>query len=323
MAFNQTRAAPGDRASWVDISNAQVFIQKTDGLIQFFVQAGAYSLPDLGTPYVKASSLTRETYGIVPQTFVKMAPSDHFNLMIGKLPSIWGSETTFSFENSNIERGLLWNQTNSVNRGIQVNYTKGSLTVALSLNDGLYSNRYDWGSALIGLAVDSENMITVDVAGDYFGHSAVSSTATPPAQDNSQVYGLIFSHSAGPVMVMPYIQYSYVPAVPSANIRRDASTMGAGAIAKYSFTRRFALAARAEYIGSTGTAAQGAPNLLYGPGSRAWSLTLTPTYQFKTFFVRGEVSFVKIDNLTPGLAFGQLGQAATQTRAMVETGILY
>jgi hypothetical protein len=40
-----------------------------------------------------------------------------------------------------------------------------------------------------------------------------------------------------------------------------------------SFTLRF------EYIGGTGSAANGAPNLLYGPASNAWSITLTPTYQ--------------------------------------------
>ena len=75
LAFTQTNAVPGDRASWGDFSNAQVFIQKTDGLVQFFVQAGAYSLPALGSPYIKASSITGDTCGVAPQAFVKFVPN--------------------------------------------------------------------------------------------------------------------------------------------------------------------------------------------------------------------------------------------------------
>ena len=52
---NPTRGAPGDASSYLDLDNAQVEIQKTDGWLQFYVQAGDYSLPTLGAPYSKAS----------------------------------------------------------------------------------------------------------------------------------------------------------------------------------------------------------------------------------------------------------------------------
>ncbi len=58
IAMAQDNAVPGDHDSLVDVSNARVFIQKTDGLIQFFVQGGAYSLPALGTAYVRAGDAT-------------------------------------------------------------------------------------------------------------------------------------------------------------------------------------------------------------------------------------------------------------------------
>jgi Putative beta-barrel porin-2, OmpL-like. bbp2 len=323
LAFTQTNAVPGDRASWGDFSNAQVFIQKTDGVIQFFVQAGAYSLPDLGTAYVKASSLTGDTYGVVPQAFLKIAPNAEFNIMAGKLPTLIGAEATFSFENANIERGLLWNQENAVNRGVQANYSKGPLTLSLSVNDGFYSNHYTWGTFLVAWALNPRDTITVDGGGDYFGHGATSSFATPLAANNGQIYNLMFSHNSGPLTLTPYLQYTYVPAVPSIGLTHSASTFGLALIAKYSFTPALSVALRGEYISSTGNSAQGAPNLLYGPGSNAWSLTFTPTYQFKIFFVRGEVSYVKADGITPGFAFGQSGAAADQTRAMIETGVLF
>jgi len=52
------------------------------------------------------------------------------------LPTLVGAEYTFSFENMNIERGLLWNQENAVNRGVQLNYAADPFTFAFSWNDG-------------------------------------------------------------------------------------------------------------------------------------------------------------------------------------------
>jgi len=85
----------------------------------------------------------------------------------------------------------------------------------------------------------------------------------------------------------------------------------------------FSLPLRFEYIASTGSAANGAANLLYGPGSKAWSITLTPTYQYKIFFARAEFSHVGTSSTTPGLVFGRDGMNTTQTRAILEAGILF
>jgi hypothetical protein len=78
-----------------------------------------------------------------------------------------------------------------------------------------------------------------------------------------------------------------------------------------------------EYISSTGNALNGAPNLMYGPGSKAWSITVTPTYQYKIYFVRAEFSYVDASSTTPGSAFGPLGVATSQTRGLIETGVLF
>src|SRR5271169_339684 len=54
----QSNPAPGNRSWQPDLSNGQVFVQKTDGLFQFFVEAGAYSLASLGSTYLSASTAT-------------------------------------------------------------------------------------------------------------------------------------------------------------------------------------------------------------------------------------------------------------------------
>ena len=144
MGLVQNNHVPGDDTKQADLSNGQVFIQKTDGWFQFYLQAGAYNIPDLGLPFVSTDNTINGLFGPLPVAFLKLQAGKNTSFLIGELPTLIGAEYTFSFENMNIERGLLWNQENAVNRGIQVNQTMGKFTASLSWNDGFYSNRYSW-----------------------------------------------------------------------------------------------------------------------------------------------------------------------------------
>lgn len=322
IAQYQDHGFPGDDQTLADITNAQAVVQKTDGIFQFAVQAGVYSLPDLGAPYVKAASATRSLYGALPQAYVKIAPTSEFSFEVGKLPTLIGAEYTFSYENMNVERGLLWNQETAVSRGIQVNYAKGPLTLAASVNDGFYSGRYNWVSASLGYTIDKENSLTL-VGGGNLGHTARSSAATPILQNNGEIYNLILTHTAGPWIVSPYIQYTRVHAEPELGIPNGASTYGAALLVSYAVSKNLHLAGRAEYIGQSGTPGGSTPSLLYGPGSRAWSLTFTPTYQHGILFIRGEASHVGAANITPGDALGASYNRKSQNRLLAEAGFLF
>jgi hypothetical protein len=319
LAFTQDHQVPGDKSSRADLSNAQVIVQKTDGVLQYYVQAGTYSLISLGAPYVKSSQIGDLTYNVVPVAYAKLAPTAEFSIEAGKLPTLIGAEYTFSYENPNITRGLLWNQETAISRGVQANYAKGPLTVSVSWNDGFYSNKYTWGSALISYAINSENTLAL-VGGGNFSHEPVSTFATPLAQNNGQIYNVIWTHTAGPFLFIPYFQYTYVPAIPSLGILNSASTTGFAVLGKYSITPEFSIAARGEYISAS---SGGTTNLLYGPGSSAWSLTVTPTYQVKTFFVRGELAYTEADSITRGFGFGKTGLEKSQTRGLIETGVVF
>jgi hypothetical protein len=48
----QNHAVVGDFYNRLDVSNAEAIIQKADGVIQYYLQVGGYSIPALGTPYV-------------------------------------------------------------------------------------------------------------------------------------------------------------------------------------------------------------------------------------------------------------------------------
>jgi Putative beta-barrel porin-2, OmpL-like. bbp2 len=323
----QNNPFPGDQRSLASLSNGQFFFQKTDGLFQYFVQVGAYTLPALGTPYFNTPKATGDFFGPLPQAFIKFAPTEEFSIQAGKLPTLIGAEYTFSFENMNIQRGLLWNQENAVNRGVQLNYTAGPLTTSFSWNDGFYSNRYTWLTGSVAYTVDPANSFSV-VAGGNFAHTAKATLATPLFQNNQTILNLIYTYNSAPWTITPYFQFTHVPEASSIGALTSASTYGGAILANYRFgdgspLPGVSLPIRFEYIASTGSAANGAPNLLYGPGSNAWSITLTPTYQYQIYFVRAEYSHVSANSTTPGLAFGRSGTNTTQDRVVVEAGILF
>src|SRR3954470_2152007 len=312
LGLFQSNPILGDHSDHGDASNAQVFFQKTEGLFQFLTQIGAYSFPSVGAPYISSGRTVGDFFGPVPVAYGKIQPTEEFSIQGGKLPTLIGAEYAFTFQNMNIERGLLWNQEPIISRGVQGNYSSGPLTVSLSLNDGLYSNNYSWISGLVSYTLNKSNTIAVAGGGAY-QNTAKSTFVTPVVQNNSRIINAIYTYNAEPWTITPYFQYTDVPS--SANLGvLNAQTYGGAVLANYKLTDNINIAGRAEYITSSG-----AGNVLYGSGSSAGSLTLTPTYQMGVWFVRGEVSAVHIFDGTEGLAFGPSGTDKTQVRGLVET----
>jgi hypothetical protein len=314
---------PGNNRNVGGLDNGQFFVQKTDGLFQFYAQAGAYSITSLGSPFIStplatwgANSPSGNLWGWFPQGFAKIAPTDTFSLEAGKLPTLIGAEYTFSFENINVERGLLWNQEPAISKGGQANYTWGPVAFSLSFNDGFDSGVWNWITGSATYTLNPANSFEF-VAGGNTGTTRINTLRTPILQSNSSIYNLIYTYNADPWIVQPYFQATHVPA--NAGLYGpSASTFGGAVLVNYDVGAGFNLGGRVEYLGTTGN-----NNLLYGPGSGAFSLTFTPTYQYRYFFARGEVSWVHANSITSGLAFGTNGTETNQTRVLVETGILF
>lgn len=317
----QSRSTPGVASSFADVSNAQVIIQKPEGVIQFLVQAGLYNHETLGTPLVRSTQFTDITYGPVPQAWLKLAPSSNFNIQAGILPTLIGLEAPFSFQNLNIDRGILWGQENVLTRGVQANLTVGKFAFSLALTDGFFSGKFNWLSGTATYNFDSSNILTL-VAGGALTKNDRSTFATPVFQNNSSIYNIIYTYTKGPILIQPYFQYTHVPSL--AFLGTTATDSFSGAIlARYTVSENFSLPVRFEYISTTGSAASGAASLIYGPGSRAFTFTVTPTYTWKRFFVRPEFSIVSASKITPGFAFGADGRARSQARGRVEFGVMF
>jgi hypothetical protein len=324
--FGNNPAFSGDEGH-VDVSNAQVFVQKTTGVFQFFLQGGAYNLPVVGVPFLKTSDTTRLTYGPFPVGYVKLVKGN-FNIEIGALPTLIGDEYTFTFQNMNIERGLLWNQEPAISRGIQLNETYKKLTLSFGWNDGFYSDRYTSLTGLLAYAVNSANTITFAAggnAGNTYARTGPASFPTPTYQNNEQIYNVIYTYTKGNVTVSPYYQYTVVKSDDNVYSTPGAHTNGGALLANYNFKHGFSLSARPEYNKSSGGVVTDEANLLgYGPGTGAFSFTVTPTWVKDAFFIRGDISIVHLTNFTTGdTGFGVGGTGTNQARGVIEAGFMF
>jgi hypothetical protein len=321
MGMWQGSHVPGDNDTHASLNNGQVFIQKADGVFQFYLQAGAYNIQSLGTPFLQTDKTISNLFGPVPVAYLKIQAGKNTSFEIGSLPTLIGAEYTFSFENMNINRGLLWNQENAVTRGIQVNQTLGKFTLTASWNDYFYSNRY---TAMSGsVAYTNGPHAIAFVAGGNFGETKFQTYATP-VQNNGSIYNVIYTYTKGPWIIQPYYQHSDVPANAKLGIVKGNTTDGGAILVSHAFKKGFSLPARWEYIASGGKSTDpDVVNLMYGPGSHATSITVTPTFQYGGFFIRGEIAYTHISNQTPGLVFGPNGTDTNQTRALAEFGFIF
>ena len=320
-AQGQTNHVAGDASKEATLSNGEIFIQKADGKFQWYVQAGEYTMPTLGAAYLDAQDTVKAFFGPVPVAFAKIATGKTTTWEIGALPTLMGAESTFTYQNFDIERGLLWGQENAVNHGIQVNQTLGKyFTASLSWNDGYYSNRYSWLSGSLTFTKGPHSLVY-----DGMGNlgQTVFQTAATPVQNNGYMHTVIYTYTKGAWIVQPYFQYGKVPTNTAVGVVKGSSATGGALSISRAFKHGFALPGRFEYIATSGSIGGPDVNLLYGPGSKATSFTVTPTYQKGGFYFRTDLAVVHAMNSTPGAVFGPIGMDATQFRAVGEFGFIF
>ncbi|GJD87051.1 MULTISPECIES: outer membrane beta-barrel protein [Methylobacterium] len=332
-----TPIVPGqrdDRVGRVDFSNVQAFIQKADGPFQFYVQTGLYSIPALGFPTFSAIDQTGLLFSPVPVVFGKWVLNDEWSIQGGRMPTNIGTELAFTFQNLNISRGLLFNQENIINQGVQVNYANGPLAASFAVTDGFYSGELNWVTGAITYKLNDANTIGINGGTHFSNYNSFNQTgrfqyATPATLQNSSIISVNYTYADGPWIVTPYFQYTKVEPVFGL---QGAETYGGAILASFAFTDNFALAGRFEYIAQSGDRfLQDRTAVLYGSGSSAYSFTVTPTFTWGRYFIRGEYSHVALVdyqrgdalNGIAGLGFGKLGNKGSQDRYMVETGFTF
>jgi hypothetical protein len=321
-ALFQNNKVPGDDSAQATLSNGQIFVQKADGKLQYFVQAGIYTMPTLSVPFLDAQDTLKDFYGPVPVAFLKLPVGKTTSFEIGSLPTLMGAESTFTYQNFNIERGIVWNQENAINRGLQVNQTVGKyLTASLSWNDGYYSDRYSFLSGSLTFTKGPHTLV-YDGMGNL-GQTVFESTATP-IQNNGAMHAVIYTYTKGPWIVSPYFQYGTYARNTKVGVLKSTSATGGAVNVSYAFKSGFSLPVRFEALTSSGSASDGSVNLLgFGAGSTGTTFTATPTYQKGGMYLRSDLAWVHANNYTPGSVFGTTGTDANQFRGVLEFGFIF
>jgi hypothetical protein len=321
-ALGQNNPLSTDDTKQATLSNGEIFIQKADGKLQYYIQAGVYTMPTLGVPFVDAQDTVKNFYGPVPVAFLKLQTGKNTQLLLGQLPTLMGAESTFTYQNFNIERGIVWNQENAINRGIQINQTLGKyLAASVSWNDGYYSNRYSWLSGSLTLT-KGPHVLVYDGMGNL--GQTVYQTAATPVQNNGYMHAVIYTYTKGPCIISPYFQYGKLPTNAKVFVPKGTSATGGALNVSYAWKNGFSLPARVEFLTSSGSATDGSVNLLgFGAGSAGTTFTATPTYQKGGFFARVDLAYVHATDFTAGGVFGKAGTDPSQFRAVGEFGFIF
>jgi hypothetical protein len=313
-----------DLSNRTDVSNALLIVNKSSGMLRYGFAAGAYNIPVLGFALNKTTQTGANTslYGAVPSIYIEYAPTSNFNLEAGKLATFIGQENTYTYENLNIQRGIIWNLETAISRGLRGTFTGSKFNGALEINDGYYSGNR--------LGVEGQ-LTNVPSASTTFEFVFVLPNASAPANAtasiaNKRLYNPLLTYTSGRWTLSPYLLFVESPSSVALGYTKSEHAFGAVFNAAYAFNSTWSLPLRIEYgkNGSTPSDTSSNANLLgYGPGSGAWTYTLTPTYRKGVFFARAEASDVKVTNFTPGTAFGTKGTQSNQFRTGVEAGLQF
>ncbi len=323
FALGQNNPIPTDDTKQATLSNGEIFIQKADGKVQYYIQAGAYTMPTLSVPFLTAQDTVKNFYGPVPVAYLKLPVGKNTQFLLGSLPTLMGAESTFTYQNFNIERGIVWNQENAVNRGIQINQTLNKyLSASVSWNDGYYSNRYSWISGSATLTKGPHSLVY-----DGMGNlgQTVYQTAATPIQNNGYMHAVIYTYTKGPWIISPYFQYGKLPTNATVGVTKGTSATGGAINVSYAWQKaasrfRFALnSSRVREAQPTdrstcwalGRAAQAPLSPRRPPIRRAASLHAS------------DLAYVHASNSTAGDVFGKAGTDPSQFRAVGEFGFIF
>jgi len=311
-----------DRTSRFNVSNAFAILTKTSGTLQFELQAGAYSLPTVGIAGNKTiqPGANTDLYGPVPLAYLEYVPSSNFNVSVGILATLTGAESTFTYQNWDIQRGAVWNVENAVSRGVRANWSQGKTTLTLGVNDGYYSGKYGAAEAAISYALDpSDSLLAVWL--DPNPRTPANATTSIA---NKELYNFVFSSTHGALQLSPYALYARSPASAALGYTASESAFGAAILANETWSSKFSTALRWESLhdGSSQTDTSSNADLIgYGPGSGITTWTLTPAWKLGGgAYFRVDLSQAHVTGPAPGLAFDPNGNSSNQSRVVVELG---
>ncbi len=326
-----------DAQSRLDVTNLMASLQKVGGPLPFYIQAGLYSFSTLGLPLYSSFDQSSLYFGPLPIADGEYQFNDEWSFQGGRMPTNIGTEMIFTYQNTNITRGLLVGQENFFNHGVQVNYASGPWNASVAVVDGFFSGEFNWVAGLVTYKIDDDNLVGINGGTHFTSFNSLDrgskfQYATPLTLQNSSIFVANDTYTNGPWTATPYFQYTSVDRDQRLGLA-GAETYGGALLLAYNLTDNFSLGGRVEYITQSESRFNpgATTSLLFGAGSSAASYTITPTFTFDRIFVRGEYSHVDLDGIqsgnlangTLGTGFGRTGNVKSQDRYMVEAGLTF
>jgi hypothetical protein len=310
-----------DSPSRVNVSNAFVLLSKTQGVMQFALQGGAYSIPTIGVAGNKTNAANANTglFGPLPLAQLSYVPTSNFSLNAGILATLTGAESTYTYLNWNVQRGAVWNVENAVSRGVRASFTSGKFTYTLGANDGFWSGKYGAAEGSLTFAPDSNDSLL------FVALIPNSRTPGNPTASvaNKELLNLVYARTRGNLQLAPYILYARSPAAPSLGYAGSESAFGAALLANLTLSSHFTTAFRYETLHDASTINDKSANadlVGYGAGSGINTFTLTPEWTNAHTFIRMDFSTARVTSPADGLAFGNDGDQRNQFRTVLEIG---
>ncbi len=312
-------------SSMTDVSNGMLTLTKYTGELRGTVTVGAYAFPIVGMPLVPTNQQGANTslYGWVPTYALSFVPDAHLTFSAGQLPSLMGQESGFTWQDIDIQRGLVWTAETTFSRGLRLAYTNGKISGTLGYDDGYYSGNS--GRALEGLfgwapTANTNWQFGFTLPGANTPGNVTASVA------NKREYDFMLTQQYGKLQLLPYVLIVESPASAAQGYTKAESATGLAVLADWAFNSAYSVGFRFESFGNgSGTAdtSLNADLVGYGPGSGATTWTITPAWHPGPFFVRVDFSNVTLRNFTPGLGFGTAGTSSNQNRILGELGVQF
>ncbi|MGC8484312.1 MAG: outer membrane beta-barrel protein [Candidatus Baltobacteraceae bacterium] len=315
-------ATGADLANRADISSLLVTVNAARNKLSAAATVGAYAFPTLGSALDPTfqSSANAALFGALPLFDISYAPNAHLALSVGKLATLLGQESVFTYQNFNIERGIGWALEPTISRAARVTYANGRWNLALEDDDGYYSGHYGTFAGSIGYTLGSTSTLSFAA---FVPPAASAPNPTTSIADKAE-YDLMYATQLRKWNLQPYLLFVRSPASRALGYVRNERAVAAVLLGSYaasprlSFGFRYENARNASSIGDVGA---NADLLGYGPGSAIQTFTLTPSYRIGALFIRAELARANLSAGAAGLGFGSNGNGHSQTRIGLEIGV--
>lgn len=303
-----------DKKIRYDVGSAIISISKPAEPVGFTLMGGAYAVPVVGVGIPKTSTTT-DLFSPLPVAYLEFAPVKGLSIQAGKLPTIIGYESAFTYLNKYIQRGLIWNMQPVINHGVRLTYSADLFNIKVGINDGFYTLSTTHAKPAlegsIGLTPTKDSSLSFNfILPDK--SSRPNSTAYPA---NKREYNAVATYNIGPLSLGADLMYVEAPRDVEAQVPEKAKASGGCIHFSYDL-KPFTISSRIEYVKDNSDAG-GIDLVGLGDGNKGWTFTITPLYTKGPLLIRGEFSYVNADRPF------SVNNKKNQMRVGMEVGFLF